>query len=183
MTNTISGMAEALVNKRPMIVIAGAPDMVMEGTGSFQEFDQMACAKPVTKYAARANSITHIPLIVERAVKMAVYGTPGPVYIELTSDVLYGKIDEAKVTYLPKVSPLPSLILPDITVKLVIEKLKSAKQPLVIVGKGVAYSRAEEVMRSFIHKSNIPFLATPMGKGVLSDYDALSANSARTFVL
>ena len=160
MTNTISGMAEALINKRPMIVIAGAPDTLTEGKGAFQEFlglsdmptdiIQLSCAKPVSKYAARAHSIHHIPTIVERAVKMAVYGNPGPTYIELTQDVLYGSVSKSSIEYLPKVMPLPSLELPDTTVRQIIDKLKNAKQPLVIVGKGVAYSRAEEVMRSFI---------------------------------
>jgi 2-hydroxyacyl-CoA lyase 1 len=150
MTNTISGMAEALINKRPMIVIAGAPDTLTEGKGAFQEFDQLSCAKPVSKYAARAHSIQHIPTVVERAVRMAVYGNPGPTYIELTQDVLYGSISKSSIEYLPKVMPLPSLELPDATVRQIIDKLKNAKQPLVIVGKGVAYSRAEEVMRSFI---------------------------------
>lgn len=116
MTNTISGMAEALVNKRPMIVIAGAPDTLTEGKGAFQEFDQLACAKPVTKYAARAHSIQHIPTVVERAVRMAIYGSPGPTYIELTQDVLYGSVLKSTIQYLPKVCPLPSLELPEATV-------------------------------------------------------------------
>jgi len=127
MTNTLSGMAEALVNKRPMIVVAGAPDTLTEGKGAFQEFDQLACAKPVCKYAARAHSIAHIPVVIERAVRMSIYGTPGPVYVEITQDVLYGKVDEALIDYLPKVEPLPHLELPDVTVKQVIALLKSAK--------------------------------------------------------
>ena len=137
----------------------------------------------MSKYAARAHSIQHIPTVVERAVRMAVYGNPGPTYIELTQDVLYGTVLRSVIEYLPKVSPIPTLELPETTLRQIIDKLKNAKQPLVIVGKGVAYSRAEEVMRSFISKTNLPFLATPMGKGVVSDFDKNSANSARTVVL
>jgi 2-hydroxyacyl-CoA lyase 1 len=183
MTNTISGMAEALVNKRPMIVIAGAPDSITDGMGAFQELDQLACAKPVTKYAARASSVAHIPIVVERAVKMALYGTPGPTYVELTNDILYAKVPESQITYRPKVEPLQPLVLPEVIVSRVIAKLQGAKQPLIIVGKGVAYGRAEDVMRTFVERTNIPFLATPMGKGAVSDYDSHSAGSARTFVL
>ena len=183
MTNTISGMAEALVNKRPMIVIAGAPDTLTEGKGGFQEFDQISCAKPVTKYAARIHSVEHIPVIVERAVRMSIFGTPGPCYIDVPQDVLQGKALESSIHYLPKVEPLPCLVLPDQTVHHILNMLKTAKSPLVIVGKGVAYGRAEDEMRAFIEKSNIPFLATPMGKGVVSDHDKNSANRCRTHVL
>jgi 2-hydroxyacyl-CoA lyase 1 len=117
MTNTISGMAEALVNKRPMIVLAGAPDTVNEGQGAFQEFDQLACAKPVTKYAARPNSVAHIPIVVERAVRMSMYGAPGPVYIDLPQDLLQGKAPASSISYLPKVELLPALVLPRQTVE------------------------------------------------------------------
>ena len=111
MTNCISGMAEAVVNKRPMICIGGASDASMEGKGGFQEFDQLTLAKGCTKYAARPSSIRHIPLIVERAVKLSMYGTPGPCYIDLPADILFGKIDEKLVSYYPTVEPLPKLIL------------------------------------------------------------------------
>ena len=112
MTNTISGMAEALINKRPMIVLGGASDSSLEGQGGFQELDQVACARPVCKYAARPSSIQHIPIVVERAVRMATYGTPGPCYIDLPHNLLYGKVDESLVHYLPQVEPLPKMLLP-----------------------------------------------------------------------
>ena len=103
MTNCISGMANALVNKWPMICLGGACDTVLEGQGAFQEFDQLAAAKPACKYAARPNSVAHIPVIVERAVRMSIYGTPGPVYIDLPQDLLYGTCNESEVNYLPAV--------------------------------------------------------------------------------
>ena len=74
-------------------------------------------------------------------------------------------------------------MLPNTAVTQILEMIKKAKSPLVIIGKGVAYGRGEEEMRSFVHKSNLPFLATPMGKGVVSDHDNNSANRARTYVL
>jgi len=183
MTNTISGMAEALINKRPMIVFGGAGDSSLEGMGSFQELDQVACAKPVCKYAARPSSVQHIPIVIERAVRMATYGTPGPCYIDLPHNLLYTKVDEASVKYLPMVMPLPSLVLPNQMVTSTLELLKQAKSPLVIVGKGIAYGGAHDEMRAFVDSTRIPFLATPMGKGVISDYHELSAARARSHVL
>lgn len=99
MTNCISGMAEAMVNKRPMIVLAGASDASLEGRGGFQEFDQLTLAKSVTKYAARPSNIKHIPLIIEKAVKMSIYGTPGAVYVDLPADLLMGKVKESEIKY------------------------------------------------------------------------------------
>jgi len=114
---------------------------------------------------------------------MSIYGAPGPVYIDLPQDLLQGKVPVSSVSYLPKVEPLPALVLPSKTVEQVLKMLQQAKSPLVIVGKGVAYADAEGEMRNFISKSKIPFLASPMGKGVVSDADENSANRARTYVL
>mmetsp|Transcript_19264 Transcript_19264/g.18401 ORF Transcript_19264/g.18401 Transcript_19264/m.18401 type:complete len:121 (+) Transcript_19264:242-604(+) len=110
MTNIISGMANAMVNKWPMICIAGAPDSSLDGKGSFQEFDQMACAKPVSKFCARPQSVRDIPGIVEKAVRMSMYGTPGPVYIEMTADVLNGKIED-ELEYPPVVELFSKLTM------------------------------------------------------------------------
>lgn len=137
----------------------------------------------MTKYAARVANIKHIPLVVERAVRLSIYGTPGPVYIDLPADILFGKINESEINYYPTVQLLPSLQISESYITKTLTLLKNAKAPLVIVGKGVAYGAAEKEMRAFIEKSNLPFLATPMGKGVVSDADKHSVGSARTFVL
>jgi 2-hydroxyacyl-CoA lyase 1 len=94
-----------------MICIAGNSDATLEGRGAFQEYDLLACARPVTKYAARPASIAHIPFIIEKAVRMSIYGTPGPVYVDLPADLLFGKIQESEIEYYGPVDPLPSLQL------------------------------------------------------------------------
>lgn len=143
MTNCISGMANAMVNKWPMICIAGASDAQLEGKGGFQEFDQLACARPVCKYAARPSSVKHIPIVIERAIRISMYGTPGPVYVDLPGDLLLAKEDESKINYLPWVEDIPKLVLPDSLVTSTLTLLKQAKSPLVIVGKGIAYGNAD----------------------------------------
>jgi 2-hydroxyacyl-CoA lyase 1 len=110
-----------------------------------------------------------VPLIIERAVKMSIYGTPGAVYVDLPADILLGKINESAITYLPAVEPLPKLILPQDTITRTLALLRQAKAPLVIAGKGLAYGNAMEEMRAFIERSNLPVLATPMGKGIIRD--------------
>jgi 2-hydroxyacyl-CoA lyase 1 len=80
-------------------VLAGASDASLEGRGGFQEFDQLTLAKSVTKYAARPSNVNHIPLIIEKAVKMSMYGTPGAVYVDLPADLLMGKAKESEIKY------------------------------------------------------------------------------------
>lgn len=143
MTNAISGMANAMVNKWPMIVLGGATDANLEGKGAFEEWDQLACARPVTKYAARPASVKHIPVIIEKAVRMSMYGTPGAVYIDLPNDLLQAEVPEETIKYQALVEELPQLVLPQTTVDSTLQLLKSAKTPLIIVGKGIAYADAE----------------------------------------
>lgn len=114
---------------------------------------------------------------------MSIYGTPGPCYIDLPHNLLLAKVPEDSVSYLPKVEPLPPLAVPQNLLNATINLLKSAKSPLVIVGKGIAYADASEEMQRFVETTQIPFLATPMGKGVISDYHDLSAARARSYVL
>jgi 2-hydroxyacyl-CoA lyase 1 len=111
------------------------------------------------------------------------YGTPGPCYIDLPNDLLTAKINEDSISYLPKVELLEPLTLPHSTLLSTLALLKSAKNPLIIVGKGIAYGRAEQEMRAFVEKTGLPFLATPMGKGVVPDKHALNAGSARSYIL
>lgn len=102
----------------------------------------MATAKPYCNYTAKPTSIEQIPSVVERAVRYSTYGTPGPVYIEMAADVIYGKVDEDKIVYLPPVPELPKLVLSADAVEKTLGMLKSAKNPLIICGKGVGYADA-----------------------------------------
>jgi 2-hydroxyacyl-CoA lyase 1 len=114
---------------------------------------------------------------------MSIYGTPGPVYVDLPADILLGKFPESQISYYPAIEPIPALVLPQSTIDKTLNLLRQAKSPLVIVGKGVAYANAQDEIRSFVEKSNLPVLASPMGKGIIKDTDKLSVGSARTFVL
>ena len=114
---------------------------------------------------------------------MSMYGAPGACYIDLPNDLLYAKVPEDSISYLPRVELLPPMVLPMTTVQATLALLKSAKTPLIIVGKGIGYARADSEMRAFINTTQIPFLATPMGKGVVPDNHPLNAGSARSFIL
>lgn len=177
-TNALSGLANAKENSWPMILISGSSELNTTGMGSFQEFPQTESAITFCKWSVRVNTLEMIPRVIERAFRISMRGRPGPVYIDMPADLLRSSQKE-----IPAALPLAYNILPypdPVTVNKALDLLKSAKKPLVIVGKGAAYSRAENEIREFIRKTGMPFLPTPMGKGVVRDDDPNNVSAART---
>ncbi len=183
MTNAISGLANAWSNRWPMLLLGGSSDMSQHGMGAFQEAPQVEAARPFCKYAAEVDRIDRIPYFIEQAVRTSIYGRPGAVYLDLPGDIISGKVEEDRVRHRPSVAEPPRPWADPASVEGALAALKSAERPLVIVGKGMAYSRAEDEVREFIESTQLPFLATPMGKGVIPDDHPLSAAPARSFVL
>lgn len=143
----------------------------------------MELSRPYCKYAARPANILLIPQHVEKAVRCAIYGRPGSTYLDFTSNILLSKTLE---TTIPKqyAVPVPPVLYPDPSlVDQAVALLIKSKRPLVIVGKGAAYARAEAEVRDLVERTNLPFLATPMGKGVVSDTSKQSIASARSLAL
>lgn len=181
--NVCAGMANAQVNCWPLLVIGGATSEDHEALGGFQECPQVELSRPYCKYSARPGNARLIPTHVEKAVRLATYGRPGAAYLDFPGNVLQGRIDAATVlsTY---VHPEPPLAFPDpCKITEAVTALLSAKRPLVIIGKGAAYARSEVQLRQLIHQSNLPFLATPMGKGVVPDTARQCVAPARTMAL
>jgi 2-hydroxyacyl-CoA lyase 1 len=132
-----------------------------------------------SKFAARPASFEAVPLCVEKAVRATMYGRPGVAFLDLPGDLLR----KSSTICLPKsiVVPRPPISRPlEAAVAEAVNLLSKAERPLVIVGKGAAYSRAENQIRAFIEKTNLPFLATPMGKGCVPDTDSHSVGPARS---
>lgn len=178
-----AGMANAQVNCWPLLVIGGSCSEDHEGIGGFQECPQVELSRPYCKYSARPASATLIPTHVEKAVRLATYGRPGACYLDFPGNVLQGRIDSEKIVT-SYVHPEAPLAFPN--PKLISEAaqlLMGAKRPLVIIGKGAAYARAEVQIRQLIHQTNLPFIATPMGKGVVPDTARQCVASARTLAL
>ena len=183
MTNAISGLANAWSNRWPMILLGGASDISQHGMGAFQEAPQVEAARPWTKYAAEVDRVEKIPYFVEQAVRTSIYGRPGAVYLDLPGDIIGGKCDDGAASQRPRVADPPRPFADPSAVEQAVAALKTAERPLVIVGKGCAYARAEDEVRAFIESTQLPFLATPMGKGVMPDDHPLSVGAARSFVL
>ena len=183
MVHGIAGLANAWSNCWPMILISGAPDSYQDGQGSFQEAPQVEAARPFVKMSRRPESLARVPYYVEQAVRTSITGRPGAVYLDLPNDIISGQIEEDEVVYKDR-APDPTRVLADPRhVSQAVSALKSAERPLVIVGKGAAYSGAEEEVRAFIEQTQLPFIASPMGKGVIPDDHPLSVQPARSYAL
>ncbi|XP_065202041.1 2-hydroxyacyl-CoA lyase 1 [Planococcus citri] len=178
-----AGMANAQVNCWPLLVIGGSCSQDHEGIGGFQECTQVDLSRPYCKYSARPPSLELVHQHIEKAVRLATYGRPGPCYIDFPGNLLSQVISSNKITPL-NVCPLPPIIYPggDVIAKAA-AAIKNAKSPLIIIGKGAAYGRSENAVRDLISSAKLPFLATPMGKGVVSDNDPCCVAPARTVAL
>ena len=181
--HALSGLANAQQNCWPMILIGGANSTDQNGRQAFQEERQVQIASPFCKYAHGVESADRIPFYVEQAIRTALYGRPGAAYLDMPEDVISAQLDEDTVDFPAAVAEPPRSLAPSENIEAALNVLEEAKKPLVIVGKGMAWARAEDEVRAFIEKSQLPFLASPMGKGLMPDDHPLSVGAARTLAL
>ncbi|XP_063537099.1 2-hydroxyacyl-CoA lyase 1 isoform X1 [Cydia strobilella] len=179
----VGGMANAQVNAWPLLVIAGSCAEDHEGIGGFQEWPQVDSSRLYCKYVARPPSARLIPLHVEKAVRLACAGRPGAAYLDMPGTLLLSEVEEEKVPELYNAETV-KLAHPDpALVTRAAELLAKAERPLVIVGKGAAYAQAENALRKLVADTGLPFLPTPMGKGVVPDTSMQCVSTARTQAL
>jgi 2-hydroxyacyl-CoA lyase 1 len=183
MTNAISALGNAWSNCWPMLLIGGSSNQILNHMGDFQAAPQVELARPFCKWVGQAERIEHIPRYIATAVRLSISGRPGPVYLDLPGDIIMSRIDESKIDYPPRVEAPPTPAVDPALIKKALGALRAARQPLAIIGKGAAWARAEEQVRRFIDETHMPFLASPMGKGVVPDDHPLSVAAARTYAL
>ena len=183
MTNAISALGNAWSNCWPMLLIGGSSNQALNHMGDFQAAPQVDLAKPFCKWVGQAERIELIPRYIATAVRHSISGRPGPVYLDLPGDVIASSLDEDDLAYPPRVEAPPAPQVDPAAVKAAVAALKSARQPLAIIGKGAAWAGAEEQVRRFIEETQMPFLPSPMGKGVVPDGHPLSVAAARTYAL
>jgi len=185
--NGLTALANATTNCFPMILISGSSEreVVDLQQGDYEEMDQLAIAKPLCKAAYRVLHAADIGIGVARAIRAAVSGRPGGVYLDLPAKLLSQVMDaQAGAKSLVKViDPAPAQIPAPAAVSRALDVLKSAKRPLIILGKGAAYAQADEAIRTLVEKSGIPFLPMSMAKGLLPDTHPQCAGAARSTVL
>ena len=185
--NGLNALAHATTNCFPMILISGSSEreIVDLQQGDYEEMDQLAIAKPLCKAAFRVLHAQDIGVGVARAIRAAVSGRPGGVYLDLPAKTLGEALDAAKgaQSLIKIVDAAPRQIPSGDSVQRALELLKSAKKPLVILGKGAAYAQADADIKAFVEKSGVPYLPMSMAKGLLPDTHPLCASAARSTVL
>ncbi len=185
--NGLTALANATTNCFPMILISGSSEreIVDLQQGDYEEMDQLNAAKPYAKAAYRVLHAEDIGIGVARAIRAAVSGRPGGVYLDLPAKLLAQTIDagKAKKSLVRVVDAAPCQIPAPDAVKRALDLLKTAKRPLILLGKGAAYAQADAQIRDFVEKTGIPYLPMSMAKGLLPDTHPQSASAARSFVL
>ncbi|XP_048415994.1 2-hydroxyacyl-CoA lyase 1 isoform X3 [Stegostoma tigrinum] len=249
--HALGGMANANMNCWPVVVLAGSSDRNQETMGAFQEFPQVEACRLYSKFTARPNSLEAIPAIIEKAVRSSIYGRPGACYVDIPGDMVTSKIRSELLRPAPCCLRAPMAMAESQVVKEAALIIKSAKRPLVIVGKAIranttgetglfkihggakagnegdkriaalklelirirrkarnaklrrfsckksgspyqpshftlnsaAYSRAEDNIKKLINLCGLPFLPTPMGKGVVPDNHRNCVSAARSRAL
>src|SRR6187399_1265118 len=185
--NGLTALAHATTNCFPMILISGSSEreIVDLQQGDYEEMDQLAIAKPLCKAAYRILHAQDIGIGIARAIRAAVSGRPGGVYLDLPAK-LFGQVmnaDAGKKSLVKVIDPAPAQIPSPDSIKRALDVLKSAKKPLIILGKGAAYAQADEEIKTFVEKSGVPFLPMSMAKGLLPDTHPQCAGAARSTVL
>lgn len=179
--NLVTGVGNAFVDSAPVVALGGTAAWSAWGRGSFQEMDQVAVFKPITKWAERAYHAVRLPELVGTAFRQAKAGRPGPVYLDLPGDILYQEVEESRVEFWGPVRAHEGRPQgdPDL-VRAAVKLLSEARRPLVLVGSGVLWSGAAEQLRQFIDAMGIPFYTSPQARGVVPDDHELSFLAARS---
>jgi oxalyl-CoA decarboxylase len=190
--NGLTALTNATTNCFPMILISGSSEreIVDLQQGDYEEMDQLAIAKPLCKAAFRVLHAADIGVGIARAIRSAVSGRPGGVYLDLPAK-LFSQVMEAtagKASLIEVVDPAPAQIPGPAAVARAIALLKNAKRPLILLGKGAAYAGAanpesDAAIKAMIETSGIPYLPMSMAKGLLPDTHAQCASAARSYVL
>jgi oxalyl-CoA decarboxylase len=185
--NGLTALAHATTNCFPMILISGSSEreVVDLQQGDYEEMDQLAVAKTMCKAAYRILHAQDIGIGVARAIRAAVSGRPGGVYLDLPAK-LFSQVMNADVgakSLVKVIDAAPAQIPAADAVQRAIDVFKSAKKPLIILGKGAAYAQADDAIKALVEKTGAPFLPMSMAKGLLPDTHPQCAGAARSTVL
>ena len=166
-TNTITGISDAMLDNTPLVVIAGQVSTDVLGTDAFQEIDLVGVTQPITKWSYQIRRAEDIAWAVARAFYIAGTGRPGPVVLDFSKTAQVAQIDfkPAKIdyerSYIPSPDPIESQINDAVAL------INGAKKPLVLVGHGVELGNAQDELREFIEKGNLPAARTLLGLAAL----------------
>src|SRR6058998_1192127 len=177
--NMATGVANAFVDAAPLIAVGGTSPRIYFGMDAFQEVDQLALYKPITKWATRILDAKRIPDVVATAFRQATSGRPGPVFLDLPGDVLGEVVEESSVPMPAHWRPAPRAHGDPAAITEAIALLSRAERPLLIAGSGVWWSDAGAALQSFVETAGIPFYTTPLSRGAIPEDHGLAFLFAR----
>ncbi len=166
-TNTLTGIADAMMDSTPMVVIAGQVAISALGTDAFQEVDLVGVSQPISKWSYQIRHAADVAWAVSRAFYIARTGRPGPVVLDFARNAQVEEIDweSKKVNFVRSYVPYPKLDLE--AVRRAAELINNAKKPLALVGQGVELGNAQEELKAFLEKADIPAGRTMLGLSAL----------------
>lgn len=166
-TNTITGIADAMMDSTPMVVIAGQVPSPLLGTDAFQEIDVIGITQPITKWAYQIRKPEEVAWAVSRAFYIASSGRPGPVVLDFAKDAQVGLVDYhyEKVDYIRSYQPEPEIKMSRIEEAAAL--INAAQKPFCLIGQGVILGGAEAEIRQFLEKNDIPSGSTTLGLSAL----------------
>jgi acetolactate synthase-1/2/3 large subunit len=174
-TNTVTGIADAMVDSTPIVVICGQVPSAMLGTDAFQETDIVGISQPISKWAYQIRRTEDVAWAVSRAFYIASTGRPGPVVLDMTKDAQIGLVDYVfkKETHIRSYIPVP-----DMEIECIAEAaqlINASEKPLALVGHGVILGHAEKELIKFLKKADIPAASTILGLSALPSDEPLNA--------
>src|SRR5262245_55708019 len=178
-TNLLTGVANAWADAAPLVAIGGSSPRVQYGMEAFQEMDQVAVFRPVTKWAERVYDIQRIPDMVDMAFRQATAGRPGPVYLDMPGDVLHSNIEESSLTYAGPWKPSPRTLGDPAAIREAVALLARAERPLIVAGSGVLWSEGAAAFQALVDATGVPFYTTPISRGLIPEDHHLSFLNAR----
>lgn len=183
--NGLTALAQATKNCFPLIMISGSSErhIIDLDRGDYEGLDQYNVAKPFCKAAYRVDRAQDMGLAVARAIRTAVSGRPGGVYLDLPAATIADMATKEEAGIFEPVDPAPAQLPSDDAIKRAADLLKNAKQPVILLGKGAAYAQAEDEVKDLVESTKIPFLPMSMAKGILPDTHPSSAVAARSLSL
>lgn len=177
-TNVVTGIADAMMDSLPLVVITGQVATTVIGTDAFQEADMIGITMPITKHNFQVRNVDELPRMIKEAFHIATTGRPGPVLIDLPKDIsqTIGMFDYEKEVNLPGYQPT---IVPNrLQIKKVLEALKEAKKPVILAGAGILHAKASEELFAFAKNYRIPVVNTLLGLGGYPGDDELFCGMA-----
>ncbi|KAL6711947.1 hypothetical protein ACN47E_002990 [Coniothyrium glycines] len=184
--HAIAGVGNASENNFPLLLLGGSIETHLVTKGAFQELDSVSLLTPHTKLSIRPPNVESLPSIIANAYRCSFYGRPGTGFVDLPADIInsaLGKKEVEDVHQTPRIAAPPKSSGDEQRLTRIIELIKSAKAPLILIGKGAAYARAEGPIRALVDSTHIPFLPSPMGKGIVPDSHPDNVSSARSTAL